>query len=51
MICISSDFYWVTFQVFADSSHITVKLAFIRRVNERFTVFGAEHDMHVVFYE
>jgi len=51
VVGVAPDFYWLTFEVPAYSTEITVKFIFIRRMDKWFTVFGAEHQMYIVFYE
>ena len=49
MVGMPPDFQRLTFQVFADSTEVTVKFFFGGRVNQMHTVFGAESDVDVVF--
>ncbi len=50
VVGISTNFYWCTFQVFANTAKIGMKLAFMRWMNERLPIFGAKNDVYVGFY-
>jgi len=50
MVGMPSDFQRLTVKVFADSTQVTVKFCFSGRVDQMYTMFGAEGDMEVVFY-
>jgi hypothetical protein len=41
----------MTFHTLADASEVSMKLIFLRGINEMLPVFGTEHEMDVIFYE
>ena len=51
MLSVAPYFDWMTFQFFADTPNITVKLFLIRRIDEWLAMFCAENNMNVIFYE
>ncbi len=50
MIRKASYFNRLTFEIFTDASEVVVQFLFVRWCDHGCPMFGAEHDMDVVFY-
>lgn len=51
MIGIAAYFYYCTTEFVADATEISVQFRLYGRVYQRLSIFGAEYDVDVVFYE
>lgn len=51
MIRIATNYYYRTFEFFADATEVGVQFCFYRRVYQRAAVLGAEYQVDVVFYK
>lgn len=51
MIGIAPDFEYMTFQLIAYTSEVSVQFFFYRRVDEMLTVLGTEDDVDVILRE
>jgi hypothetical protein len=51
VISMSTNLYRLAFQIFTNSTQIIVQFIFNDMINQRFPVFGAEHDVEVIGYE
>jgi len=51
VIGMSTNLDGLTLQIFTDTTQIIVEFVFYNMINQRFTVFGAEHDVEIIGYE
>ena len=51
MVGISTHFNYMTFEVVAEATEVTMEFCFYGRINKVFSVLRAEDDVNVVFYE
>ena len=50
MIGVTANFYYMTFELVANASKVTMQFLFHRWVNEMFPMFGAEYDVYIILY-
>ena len=51
MVGVTANFYYLTVEFVTNASEVTVQFCFNWWVYQRLTVFGAEYDVDIVFYE
>ena len=50
VVGVSTYYYGLAFQIFANSTEVAMKFFLVWRMNERFSILCAEHYVYVVFY-
>ena len=51
MVGVAANFYYLTVEFVANATEVAMQFCFYGWVYQWLTVFGAEYDMDIVFYE